>query len=111
MFGDQVIMDGPWRLFDHDLASGRTVWVTFDGDQTIFRTDYPVDGLIQNNADVRSEVGKTSGGDWNRVASIPLNVLHDSGFHEAVLQDDEKFIKRFLNDGDNRAWRTTEGRV
>lgn len=111
MLDGQVVMDGNWRLFDYDPVTGRSVWVTFDGEMTVFRTDTPVDNIIRANADERQAVGKCSKGEWNHVASIPMAILHDSGFHEAVIQDDERFIKRFLNDSDKRAWRTTEGRV
>ena len=105
------ITDGDWTLFDHDFKLKRTVWVRSnpDGSQT-FRTDYAVDGTIEANRDMRNAAEKGWKGDWHKVASIPLNVFHDR-LAEASRQGDDAYISRFLNDSDNRAWRSKEGRV
>lgn len=106
-----AIKDGNWELVDYDFRSGRSVWSYFDGEKQHFRTDYPVDGLISENSAVRNIAERSWRGDYHRVASIPLNVLWDSGLVEAQSQGDDKFVSRWLNDGDHRAWRTKEGRV
>ncbi|WP_312362515.1 hypothetical protein [Ensifer sp.] len=106
-----VIRDGAWTLHDHDMASGRCVWHHFDGEKDVFRVDYPVDNLISENQGVRNSAEKAWRGDWHRVASIPLNVAHSSGLVAAHSQGDDRFVKRFLNDGDNRAWRTKDGQL
>ena len=105
------ITDGDWTLFDHDFKLKRTVWVrpNPDGSQT-FRTDYAVDDTIEANRDMRNAAEKGWMGDWHKVASIPLNVFHDR-LAEASRQGDDAYISRFLNDSDNRAWRTKEGLV
>jgi hypothetical protein len=105
------IYDGPWRLFDHDPATGRTVWVLHEDGMMHFRCDYPVESIIAHNAEHRAAVAGTPYGEIAHVASIPLNVFHDSGLAEASKQDDRKFIAKYLNDSDNRAWRTREGKV
>ncbi len=106
-----IIRDGEWTLFDHDFKLKRTVWVRSnpDGSQT-FRTDYAVEDTIEANATMRANVSQGWQGDWHKVASIPLNIYHDK-LAEAVKQDDMAYLSRFLNDSDNRAWRTKEGRV
>jgi acyl carrier protein phosphodiesterase len=104
-----MIRDGSWTLYDHDFQTGRSVWHLFDGEKDVFRVDYPVDTLMSENAAVRNCAEKAWRGDWHRVASIPLNVAHDSGLVEAHSQGDDRFVKRFLNSSDNRAWRTKEG--
>lgn len=106
-----LIRDGAWTLYDHDMASGRCVWHHFDGEKDVYRVDYPVDNLISENRDVRNSAEKVWRGDWHRVASIPLNVAHSTGLVEAHSQGDDRFVKRFLNDGDNRAWRTKDGQL
>lgn len=106
-----TIKDGDWTLFDYDYRTGRSVWSYFDGQKTVFRTDYPVDNLISKNEAVRTSAEKAWKGDWHHVASVPLNVFHDSGLAEAQQQGDDKFAARFLNDSDNRAWRTREGNL
>lgn len=107
-----IIRDGEWRLFDHDFATGRTVWVmTDDAGHDVFRVDYPVSATVAENAKVRSMAQKAWAGDWHHVASVPLGLFHGSGLAEAQAQDDERFVSRWLNDSDNRAWRVKEGSV
>lgn len=106
-----MIKDGDWTLFDFDYQTGRSVWSYFDGEKTVFRTDYPVDNLLSQNAEVRNSAEKAWKGDWHRVASVPLNVFHDSGLAQAQEQGDDAFVSRFLNDSDNRDFRTKEGVV
>ena len=106
-----LIRDGAWTLYDHDMASGRCVWHLFDGEKDVYRVDYPVDNLLSENRDVRNSAEKAWRGDWHRVASVPLNVAHASGLVKAHSEGDDRFVKRFLNDGDNCAWRTKEGRL
>lgn len=105
-----MIKDGDFRLIDWDPHSGRTVWAMFNGKETVIRTDYPVDATIAENEAIRKEAGKAWKGDWNRIASVPLNVYYDQ-LHAAEQQNDHKYVKRWLNDVDNRAFRTTEGKV
>lgn len=105
------VKDGDWTLFDWDAKTGRSVWYLEDGNKTHWRTDYPVDSVLSQNAAVRNSAEKAWTGDYHRVASIPLNVLHDSGMADASVQHDDRFMSRWLNDSDNRAWRTKEGSV
>ena len=105
------IRDGEWQLVDHDFQLKRTVWMRTNADgTTTARTDYAVDDTIEANKAMRAEASSKWAGDWHKVASIPLNVFHDQ-LAEASRQDDDKFINRWLNDSDNRAWRTKGGNV
>jgi hypothetical protein len=105
------IYDGDWYLFDHDEKLGRTVWARENGDgTTTFRTDYRVDPTIEANTAMRNMVDGGWKGDWHKVASIPLNIFHDQ-LAEASRQDDHRFISNWLNNSDNRAWRSKEGKV
>lgn len=106
-----IVRDGEWTLFDSDIKSGRYVWVRTneDGSQT-FRTDYMVEDTIDMNTAQRNLAQTGWAGDYHHVASIPLNVYYDQ-LHEASQQQDERFISKWLNDADNRAWRTKDGRV
>lgn len=106
-----TIRDGDFELVEYDYATGRSVWRYFDGQKTIFRTDYPVHSLIEQNLLERNDAGKDWKGDWHKVASIPLNMAWQDGVVEAFNQHDDKWISRMLNNSDNRAWRTKEGRV
>lgn len=106
-----IIRDGEWTLYDHDFKMKRTTWARSNPDgSTTFRTDYHVDDTLDANAAMRNTASTDWKGDWHKVASIPLGVYYDK-LHEAVKQDDMAYVSRFLNDSDNRAWRTKEGKV
>lgn len=105
------IKDGDWVLVDHDFQLKRTVWARSNPDgSTTYRTDFAVDDTLEANRDMRANASKGWQGDWHKVASIPLNVYYDK-LDEAVRQDDMAYVSRFLNDADNRAFRTKEGKV
>lgn len=105
------IRDGEWTLFDSDIKLGRYVWVRHNEDgSTTFRTDYSVQPTIDANTAMRNMASPGWKGDWHKVASVPLNVFHDQ-LAEASRQGDEKYVSKWLNDSDHRAWRTKEGRV
>lgn len=109
-----LIRDGDWTLFDHDLATGRSVWHMNDAQgKDVFRVDYPVDATISENTIIRNEASKAWKGDYHLIASIPLGVVHDQniGLTKAMSQGDDKYLSKWLNDSDNRAWRTKEGHV
>lgn len=105
-----TIKDGDWELFDYDAQSGKSTWRWFDGKDMHFRTDYPVDAVLAENTAVRNEAGRAWAGDWHRVASVPLNVFWRD-LAEAQSHGDDAYLSRWLNDSDNRAWRTKEGKV
>lgn len=105
------VMDGDWSLFDYDVKTGRQVWVLHNDDGSMtFRTDYPVQATIDTNTAQRNLSQDNWAGDIHQIASIPLNVYYDQ-LAEATKQDDQAFISKWLNDSDNRAWRTKGGTV
>ena len=105
------IQDGDWVLFDYDVQTGRQVWALHNDDgSTTYRTDYPVQPTIDINTAQRNLAQNHWQGDMHQIASIPLNVYYDQ-LAEASKQGDEKYLSKWLNDSDNRAWRTKEGNV
>jgi len=48
-------------------------------------------------------------GEWSRVASIPISIYYD--LKKKGIADDDAAMKRWLNDPDNRFFRTRPGRV
>lgn len=110
----RTIRDGDWELLNWDPATGRTVWLSYDDEgNPVVRTDTPVQHIIDHNAAARSSTPRGWKGDYHRVASIPMQLLYDEnlGLNKAIQQGDDKYLSRFLNDSDNAAWRTKEGRV
>lgn len=105
------IKDGGWSLYDYDIQSGRQVWVMHHDDgRMTFRTDYPVQPTIDQNTAQRNIAQDGWKGDYHQIASIPLNVFHEQ-LAAASLQGDDAYVSRWLNNSDNRAWRTKTGRV
>lgn len=106
-----LIRDGEWVLFSSDIKRGRHTWrrQNPDGSWT-FRTDYVCDPTIEANTAMRNMLDPGWKGDYHKVASVPLNIYWDK-LAPALQQDDERFVSKFLNDSDNAAWRSKEGRV
>ena len=105
------IKDGDWELVSYDMRLKRQVWALQNPDgSTTYRTDYEVDPTIETNKAQRNMAQNNWKGDYHQIASIPLNVYYDQ-LHQASLQDDQKYLSKWLNDADNRAWRTKDGTV
>ncbi|MEG9884918.1 MAG: hypothetical protein V6Z86_10025 [Hyphomicrobiales bacterium] len=104
-----AITDGDWELFDYDFRSGRSVWRYFDGAATHFRTDYPLGPLIEANACARNDATKRFG-EGKRVASVPLSLFYDQ-LAQAQAQGDDRYMSRWLNDDDHRAFKTFGGKL
>lgn len=108
-----TVRDGQWELFEYDPATGRTVWKMYDGEKVIFRIDTPVQSTLDENLIARNAAPDGWKGDYHRIASVPMQLLYDEnlGLNTAIQQGDDKYVSRWLNDADNRAFRTKEGRV
>lgn len=105
------IRDGSWTLIDHDIETGRSVWMAFQDDQYVFRVDMPLNDIFDQNKDALVETIGRKFGDYNRVASIPHHLIYQNGVDDAMRQHDDKWLAKFLNDPDNQKFRTSRGRV
>ena len=74
-----------------------------------------VGGILRMNHALRTESGRRCGFRpapvFRRVASIPLAVVDIAKAQGLDLMRDPEALRRFLNDRDNAAFRTTEERV
>lgn len=99
-------------LFDENpLAGTRTIFVPMgdDGDFKLV-TQQAIDPILEDNQENRKERDRnTRWKDINHVASIPLNIFWE--LKEKGIADDEKAMKKWLNEPENRVFRTREGRV
>lgn len=88
------------------------------GSESIFHYDHSndtfiieeisdVEDLIAQNRELRNDSQR--GGDFRKVASIPMNVYMDL-VAKGITRDPKAFAK-WLNDRDNRVFRTHEGKV
>lgn len=101
------IWDGDWVLFSRDLSTGIATW--YNPKENLVRKISDVGKLMEANKADRAKAS-ASWGNGQRIASIPLDIYHTK-LAGAVEQDDRKYLQRFLNNGDNAAWRTREGSV
>ncbi|EUB95884.1 hypothetical protein PMI07_002372 [Rhizobium sp. CF080] len=105
------VRDGNWTLLSWDPMTGRTVWSHFNGDETVFRIEMPVDNIVKENEFTRNATSGNKFGDWVKIASIPANLAHSENLVRAQSEGDDAYLSRWLNSSDNRAWRSFEGRV
>ncbi len=103
--------DGDWILWEYKPELGRQVWYKMEPDGgTTWRTDYEVQPTVDINTAQRNLAQDNWKGDYHHVASVPLNIFHEQ-LAEATQQDDNAYLSKWLNDSDNRAWRTKNGNV
>jgi hypothetical protein len=72
-----------------------------------------VQATLDENAAARNSAPSGWKGDYHRIASVPMQLLYDEnvGLNKAIQQGDDRFVSRWLNDADNRAFRTRDGQV
>lgn len=99
------------RVLDKDPVSGITRYFSYDhtNDKYTIRTEQKVEDLVESNKAQFNDAQSGFKGDMHRVASIPLNVYYE--LKRKGIVDDPKKLKAWLNDPDNRYFRTKPGRV
>jgi len=98
---------GQRRIFDKDPVTGITqYWHVTDKGEYVIETQQDVSAIAERN---KREFNETPNRyrDVNKVASIPLNVYYD--LKRRGIADDPKKFKQWLNDRDNRVFRTRAG--
>jgi len=98
------------KIFNLDPLSGiKSVWHYDDTTDTAFiekRQD--VTAIVEaNKAEMNQDHGRY--GEWSKVASIPLSVFYD--LKQKGIVDDPAAMKKWLNDSENKFFRTRPGRV
>lgn len=108
----QPITDGNgFDLFNHDPDTGKTIWVKNEGDKRIFRIDQPIQKILDANQELENDSIGQKFSDYTRVASIPLSLAYEKGLIQAGDEHDHNYIAKFLNDSDNRKFRTFRGKI
>ncbi len=102
------------RLFDVDSVTGLTRYYhdSDDGNTFSIETVADVEPIIEDNKTLfngESSKGRNWKGDMHRVASIPMLTYMD--LQSKGILDDEKALSKWLNDPENRFYRTKGGRV
>lgn len=106
-----VTDDKGFAFLEMNTTTGVSTWVKFEPDgSTIVRTDTPVDPLLNMNAQERAFNEGKRWGDGKKVASIPMAIWQRE-LADAVLQHDDKYVSKWLNDADHKSFRTFGGTV
>ena len=101
------------RLFSRNELTGITEWFVFDEDtgkvQMVAEQD--VTDLTDRNVAAQNEVAQRNmrWGEFAHVASVPMSIY--AQWLVEGRDKDPAYLKRWLNDSDNRKFRTRLGRV
>ncbi len=100
------------KLFDKDDALGITrIWhYDAEKDEATIETRQDVSQIIEENKQEYAQIDERARwGEWTRVASIPLSIYYKLKA-EGKLED-EAYMKRWINDPENKYFRTRPGEV
>ena len=99
------------RLLEDDPVTG--VRSTFHYDQDtggfVIQARQEVDSILTDNHENYKDRDSSWKGDVHHVASIPSTIWAE--LKREGIADDEKALKRWLDDPDNRAFRTRPGHL
>lgn len=96
------------RLISDDAVSGIKTFMTYDADtdEALISKEQDVSGIIEQNKREFND-SPERWGEWTKVGSIPLSVYYELE-RQGITQDQEA-MKKWLNNPDNRAFRTRPG--
>lgn len=94
------------KVLDHDPNTGVShVWHwDEDTEETVITSEQNVDQIVHVNKLLYNEQGKKFGKDGTVVASVPMSIYHE--WVQSGKINDQKHLFRWLNDPDNRHFRT-----
>ena len=105
-----LVFDGDWCLIDHDPITNKQVWALDEGGKMRIREVMPVDDILAENAALQVESLNRSYGDMALVARVPMHIWSNR-LAQAIVQRDDAYLTRWLNDGDHARFRTRMGRI
>jgi hypothetical protein len=99
------------RLLSRDPVTGVESYFTYHDDRDAFsiETVQNVDDVLDENKRDYNDAQTGWKGDMHKVASIPLSLYWELKMQGII--DDQTALKRWLNDPDNKYFRTKPGRV
>ena len=100
------------KIFDvnPDLGITRTWYYNDETDEATIQTQQDVTAIVEENKNEFNQVDeRAKWGEFSRVASIPLSLYYELK-KEGKLED-QAYMKRWLNDPENRHFRTRPGEV
>jgi hypothetical protein len=100
------------KIFDtnKELGITRTWHYDEEKDEATIQTQQDVTDVIEENKNEFNQIDeRAKWGEFNKVASIPLSLYYQLKAEGKL--DDQAYMKRWLNDPDNRHFRTRPGEV
>lgn len=94
--------------YDPLLGIKRTFHASEDGNEFVIQTQQETTDIVEANKAAYNDA-PDRWGDFTRVASIPISVYFD--LKKKGIADDPVAMKRWLNDSNNRFFRTKGGRL
>jgi hypothetical protein len=95
------------RLFDKDPLTGITkYWHVTDKGEYVVETKQDVSAIVERNK-IEYKETPNKYRDVNKVASLPLTVYYE--LKRQGIADDPKAMRKWLNDGDQKVFRTRAG--
>ena len=102
------------KILDYDPLTKTTQWYHYDEStkQHALETEQDVTHIIEDSKSLFNQVDERANwkGDTHRIASIPMSIYHELAKISNNFKD-QKVIKKWLNDPDNRVFRTRPGRI
>lgn len=100
-----------WQLVEDDTVRGLRRYRLDMGDYIIQRTEhYRTQALLDNNAQERADMAGQRWGDGKLVARIPINLAWKE-LIPALIDNDERYVAKWLNDSDHSRFRIKEGKL
>lgn len=96
-----------------DVLTGveEDIWWDAENDRyAIGRKDHYRDAILRQNAEEKVANLNRRAGEMQKVASIPMGAFWDK-FAQPMIDRDHAKVRKLLNDPDNAAFRTWQGRV
>jgi hypothetical protein len=94
------------------IPGERAVYIEeVEGGALIHTVYFGAEATKEANAELRADTEGKRFGEYRLLASMPPNEMRQSGLEEALRQGDDRFVSRWMNDGENRGYRTSRGRV
>jgi hypothetical protein len=99
------------RGYDIGCLTWRKAYHTPDGIRWKYKYQHYCDDTVEVNMLQRNIAQKGWKGDIHHVAAIPAGMAFNGYLAEAFAEHDDKAVAKWLNDPDNRAFRTKEGTI
>jgi hypothetical protein len=98
------------RLINDDAFTGVKTYYDYDAekDEAIISKEQDVSAIIEQNKREFNAAPERFG-EWTKVGSIPLSVYYE--LERQGILNDQKAMAKWLNDPDNRAFRTRPGTI